>query len=82
MAEYYSPSVAMALQAESFDRYSMHLQRERATRVAVLNYLVPRWPSKPSLSLKRHLVIVLVFRYLCLSRLVLVLNCFSRFEVG
>ena len=76
MAESHSSSVAMELQAKRLDRYAMHLQRERATRVAVLNYVVPRWPSA---SLKRRVVLVLFFRFLCLSRLVLALNCFSLF---
>ena len=79
MAESHSSSVAMELQAKRLDRYAMHLQRKRATRVAVLDYVVPRWPSKPLVSLKRHVVLVLFFRFLCLSRLVLALNCFSLF---
>ena len=79
MAESHSRSIAIELQAKKFDRYTMHLQRARATRVAVLGYVVPRWPSKPSASPKRHVVLVLIFRFLCLSRLVLALNCFSLF---
>ena len=81
MAESQSSSVAMELQAKRFDLDAMHLQRERANsiRVAVLDYVVPRWPSKPLVSLKRHVVLVLFFRFLCLSRLVLALNCFSLF---
>ena len=79
MAESHSSSVAMYLQAKRLDRYAMHLQRERATRVAGLDYVVPRWPSKPLVSLKRHVVLVLCFRFLCLSRLVRIPNCISLF---
>ena len=42
MAESHSSSVAMELQAKRLDRYAMHSERERATRVAVLDYVVPR----------------------------------------
>lgn len=79
MAESHSSSVAMELQAKRFDLDAMHLQREMAIRVVGLDYVVPRWPSKPSASLKRPAVLVLFFRFLCLSRLVLALNCFSLF---
>ena len=79
MAESHSSSIAMYLQAKRLDRYAMHMQRERATRVAVLDYVVPRWLSKPLVSLKRHVVLVLFFGFLCLSRLVLSLSCFFLF---
>ena len=58
MAESHYSSVAMELQAKRFYLYAMYLQRERAVKVVVLDYVVPRWPSKPSVSLKRHVVLV------------------------
>ena len=36
----------------------------------MLDYVVPKLPSKPSASLMRHVVPALFFRFLCLSRIV------------
>ena len=72
----------MELQAKRFDRYARYLQREMAIRVAVLDYVVPKWPSKPSASLKRHVVLVSIFSFLWFTRLVLALNCFFLFSAG